>query len=111
MLVRPYEEVEVLLRSYEEVKVGNMKGPLIRSYNFVEGYSVVDGNVVNLWGIIADIVGNKVGDYVVVGNVANSRGIGEGLNYFQVHFMTRPRKVGASRIVCHSGPFQGSHTL
>ena len=31
MLVRSYEEVEVLLRSFEEVEVGNMEGALIRT--------------------------------------------------------------------------------
>ena len=37
-----------------------------------------------------NIVGNKVGGYMVVGNVANLEGVGEGLNYFYVHFVTRP---------------------
>ena len=40
---------------------------------------------------MADIVGNKVGDYVVVDSVANSGAVGEGLNYSQIHFVTRPR--------------------
>ena len=40
---------------------------------------------------MADIVGNKVGDYVVVDSVANSGVVGEGLNYSQIHFVTRPR--------------------
>ena len=40
---------------------------------------------------MADIAGNKVGDYVVVDNVANSGAVGEGLNYSQIHFVTRPR--------------------
>ena len=52
---------------------------------------MVDGNIANLQGIVADIAENKVGDYVVVDSVANSGGVGEGLNYSQIHFVTRPR--------------------
>jgi len=48
VVARSYEKVEVLLRLYEEVEAGNKEGALIRSYNFVEGCSVVDGNVPNL---------------------------------------------------------------
>ena len=48
MVVKSYEKVEVLLRLYEDVEAGNMEGALIRSYNFVEGCSVVDDNVSNL---------------------------------------------------------------
>ena len=94
MLVTLYEEVEVLMRSYEEVKLDNMEGALIRSYSFVERCSVVDGNVAKLWRMVADIDRNKVGGYVVVDKVANSGDVEEGLNYFQVHFVTRPPKVG-----------------
>ena len=89
--MRLYEEVEVLMRSYEEVELGNMEGALIHSYSFVERCSVVDGNVAKLWRMVADIDRNKVGGYVVVGNVANSGGVREGLNYFEVHFVTHPR--------------------
>ena len=56
---------------------------------------MVDNNVANLSGVVANNIGNKIGGYVVVDNVANSGDVGENLNYFQVHFVTRPRKVGA----------------
>ena len=46
------------MRSYEEVKLDNMEGALIRSYSFEERCSVVDGNVANfgvLWWILLGI--------------------------------------------------------
>ena len=52
---------------------------------------MVDGNVANLSSIVADNVGNKVGDYVVVVSVANSGFVGESLKYSQIHLVTRPR--------------------
>ena len=56
---------------------------------------MVDGNVANLSSIVTDNVGNNVGGYVVVDKVANWGDVGEGSNYFQVRFVTRPRLVGA----------------
>ena len=47
-------------------------------------------NVANLGGIVVSIIENNVDGYVVVGNVAILGAPVEGLNYSQVHIVTRP---------------------